>query len=155
MKKLLTTTAIAVALAASAGSAFADTSDKRIALSNNYAGNSWRQAMLRSWDKVTKPAVEQGIVAAADAFTTGRGSAFGSKPAPTIKLATNSRLYASMEEDMDINCGDIVDGDATIESKGEEIFRKMLAVASGERSKSELLGLGDNEFVPWQMGATM
>ncbi len=88
-------------------------------------------------------------------FTTGRGSAFGSKPAPTIKLATNSRLYATMEEDMDINCGDIVDGDATIESKGEEIFRKMLAVASGERSKSELLGLGDNEFVPWQIGATM
>ncbi|MDQ3558857.1 MAG: UxaA family hydrolase, partial [Pseudomonadota bacterium] len=73
----------------------------------------------------------------------------------TIKLATNSRLYASMEEDMDINCGDIVDGDATIGSKGEEIFRKILAVASGERSKSELLGLGDNEFVPWQIGATM
>jgi altronate hydrolase len=88
-------------------------------------------------------------------FTTGRGSAFGSKPAPTIKLATNSRLYASMEEDMDINCGDIVDGDATIESKGEEIFQKILDVASGERSKSELLGLGDNEFVPWQIGATM
>ena len=88
-------------------------------------------------------------------FTTGRGSAFGSKPAPTIKLATNSRLYASMEEDMDINCGDIVDGTATIESKGEEIFRKILSVASGERSKSELLGLGDNEFVPWQIGATM
>jgi altronate hydrolase len=88
-------------------------------------------------------------------FTTGRGSAFGSKPAPTIKLATNSRLYASMEEDMDINCGDIVDGDATIESKGEEIFRRILDIASGERSKSELLGLGDNEFVPWQIGATM
>jgi altronate hydrolase len=88
-------------------------------------------------------------------FTTGRGSAFGSKPAPTIKLATNSRLYQTMEEDMDINCGDIVDGDATIESKGEEIFAKILAVASGERSKSEMLGLGDNEFVPWQIGATM
>ena len=88
-------------------------------------------------------------------FTTGRGSAFGSKPAPTIKLATNSRLYQTMEEDMDINCGDIVDGDATIESKGEEIFQKILSVASGERSKSEMLGLGDNEFVPWQIGATM
>jgi altronate hydrolase len=88
-------------------------------------------------------------------FTTGRGSAFGSKPAPTIKLATNSRTYNTMEEDMDINCGDIIDGDATIESKGEEIFRKILAVASGERSKSEMLGLGDNEFVPWQIGATM
>jgi altronate hydrolase len=88
-------------------------------------------------------------------FTTGRGSAFGSKPAPTIKLATNSRMYATMEEDMDINCGDIVDGDATIESKGEEIFRRILAVASGEHSKSEDLGLGDNEFVPWQIGAVM
>ncbi len=88
-------------------------------------------------------------------FTTGRGSAFGSKPAPTIKLATNSRTYTTMEEDMDINCGDIVDGDATIESKGEEIFRKILAVASGEHSKSENLGLGDNEFVPWQIGAVM
>jgi ribose transport system substrate-binding protein len=70
MTKLLTTTALAGALTLSAGVAYADTSDKRIALSNNYAGNSWRQAMLRSWDKVTKPAVEQGIVAAADAFTT-------------------------------------------------------------------------------------
>ena len=88
-------------------------------------------------------------------FTTGRGSAFGSKPAPTIKLATNSRLYASMPEDMDINCGDILDTDATIESKGEEIFKRILAVASGEHTKSEALGLGDNEFVPWQIGAVM
>jgi altronate hydrolase len=88
-------------------------------------------------------------------FTTGRGSAFGSKPAPTIKLATNSRLYSTMEEDMDINCGDIIDGAATVETKGEEIFRKILAVASGEHSKSEMLGLGDNEFVPWQIGAVM
>ncbi len=87
-------------------------------------------------------------------FTTGRGSAFGSKPAPTVKLATNSRLYAAMEEDMDINCGDVIDG-VSIEEKGEEIFRKILAVASGERSKSEVLGLGDNEFVPWQVGAVM
>jgi altronate hydrolase len=60
-----------------------------------------------------------------------------------------------MEEDMDINCGDIVDGAMTIEEKGEEIFRKILAVASGEQSKSEMLGLGDNEFVPWQIGAVM
>ncbi len=70
MKTLLTTTAIAIALAASAGPVLADTKDKKIALSNNYAGNSWRQAMLASWDKVTKPAVEAGIVAAADPFTT-------------------------------------------------------------------------------------
>jgi len=104
------------------------------------------------------PAATTGQIAAGCqlvCFTTGRGSAFGSKPAPTIKLATNSRLYASMEEDMDINCGDIVEGATTIEEKGEEIFRKILAVASGERTKSELLGLGDNEFVPWQIGATM
>src|SRR5688500_3719299 len=70
MKALLTTTAIAIAIGTFTGPVLADTSDKKIALSNNYAGNSWRQAMLRSWDKVTKPAVEQGIVAAADAFTT-------------------------------------------------------------------------------------
>ena len=88
-------------------------------------------------------------------FTSGRGSAFGSKPAPTIKLATNSTMYRAMEPDMDINCGDIIDGDATIEQKGREIFDKILAVASGETTKSEDNGLGDNEFVPWQVGAVM
>jgi altronate hydrolase len=88
-------------------------------------------------------------------FTTGRGSAFGSKPAPTIKLATNPTLYAQMPEDMDINCGDILTGEATIQEKGREILERILAVASGERSKSEALGLGDNEFVPWQVGAVM
>ncbi|MEM7427788.1 MAG: altronate dehydratase family protein [Pseudomonadota bacterium] len=88
-------------------------------------------------------------------FTTGRGSAFGSKPAPTVKLATNSRTYENMTEDMDINCGDIAEGKSTVEEKGREILTRFLAVASGERSKSEALGLGDNEFVPWQIGATM
>jgi altronate hydrolase len=88
-------------------------------------------------------------------FTTGRGSAFGSKPAPTIKLATNSPMYRVLEEDMDINCGDIIDGGVSIEAKGEEILDAMIAVASGEKSKSELLGLGDNEFIPWQIGAVM
>lgn len=88
-------------------------------------------------------------------FTTGRGSAFGCKPAPSIKLATNSRTYETMIEDMDINCGDIADGDATVEAKGEEIFEEILAVASGKTTKSEALGLGDNEFVPWQVGAVM
>jgi altronate hydrolase len=87
-------------------------------------------------------------------FTTGRGSAFGSKPAPTIKLATNSAMYKMLDEDMDINCGDIIDG-VSIEAKGEEIFEKMIEIASGRKSKSEELGLGDNEFVPWQIGATM
>ncbi|HET7717573.1 MAG TPA: UxaA family hydrolase, partial [Bauldia sp.] len=87
-------------------------------------------------------------------FTTGRGSAFGFKPAPSIKLATNSDTYFRQEEDMDINCGDILDG-VTIEEKGREIFEKVIAVASGEKSKSEELGYGDNEFVPWQIGAVM
>jgi len=87
-------------------------------------------------------------------FTTGRGSAYGCKPTPSIKLATNSETYRRMTDDMDINCGDILDG-VSIEEKGKEIFAKVLAVASGERSKSEELGYGDAEFVPWQVGATM
>jgi altronate hydrolase len=87
-------------------------------------------------------------------FTTGRGSAYGCKPTPSIKLATNSETYRRMIDDMDINCGDILDG-VSIETKGQEIFDKILAVASGERTKSELLGYGDAEYVPWQIGATM
>jgi altronate hydrolase len=88
-------------------------------------------------------------------FTTGRGSAFGSKPAPTIKIATNTAMYRVLEEDMDINCGDIIDEGVSIEAKGEHILAEVVAVASGKKSKSEMLGLGDNEFVPWQIGATM
>jgi altronate hydrolase len=88
-------------------------------------------------------------------FTTGRGSAFGSKPAPTIKIATNDRLYAQMPDDMDINCGDIVSRGVSVQDKGREILDHVLRVASGERTKSEALGLGDNEFVPWQIGAVM
>jgi altronate hydrolase len=87
-------------------------------------------------------------------FTTGRGSAYGCKPTPSIKLATNSEMYKRMVEDMDINCGDVLDG-VTIEEKGREIFERILAVASGERSKSESLGYGEAEFAPWQIGATM
>ena len=87
-------------------------------------------------------------------FTTGRGSAYGCKPTPSIKLATNHDIYKRMLDDMDINCGDILDG-VTIEAKGQEIFDTILRVASGEKTKSELLGYGDNEFVPWQIGATM
>ena len=87
-------------------------------------------------------------------FTTGRGSAFGCKPAPSIKLATNSQVYASMIDDMDINCGDILDG-VSVEGKGQEIFDHVLRVASGARTKSEDLGYGDLEFVPWQIGAVM
>jgi altronate hydrolase len=87
-------------------------------------------------------------------FTTGRGSAYGCKPTPSIKLATNSDIYRRMLDDMDINCGDILDG-VTIPAKGQEIFETILRVASGEKSKSELLGYGDAEYVPWQIGATM
>jgi altronate hydrolase len=87
-------------------------------------------------------------------FTTGRGSAFGCKPTPSIKLATNSHVYASMGEDMDINCGDILDG-VSVKAKGEEIFQHVLRTASGAHTKSEDLGYGDLEFVPWQIGAVM
>ncbi len=86
------------------------------------------------------------------AFTTGRGSMFGSKPAPCVKLATNTPMYQRLTEDMDINCGEILDGTATMDEMGQRIFELFLRVASGERSKSELLGLGDHEFVPWQIG---
>ena len=88
------------------------------------------------------------------AFTTGRGSAFGFKPTPSLKLATNTPMYERMRDDMDINCGDILDG-VSIEEKGREVFEKVLAVASGQPSKSEEIGYGDNEFVPWQIGAVM
>jgi len=87
-------------------------------------------------------------------FTTGRGSVSGYKPSPCIKLATNNEMYRRMAEDMDINCGDIIDG-VSIEAKGEEILAKTVAVASGEKTFSEELGFGGAEFVPWQIGAVM
>lgn len=86
------------------------------------------------------------------AFTTGRGSMFGSKPAPCIKLATNTPMYQRLTEDMDINCGEILDGTVSVQEMGQRIFELFLRTASGEASKSELLGLGDYEFVPWQIG---
>jgi altronate hydrolase len=86
------------------------------------------------------------------AFTTGRGSMFGAKPVPSIKLATNTAMYRRLEEDMDINCGEILDGTCSLQDMGQRIFALMLKTASGAASKSELLGLGDNEFVPWQIG---
>ncbi len=88
-------------------------------------------------------------------FTTGRGSAFGSKPAPTIKVATNSEMYGRMTEDMDVNAGEMLTAGASLEAKGREIYELILRVASGEASKSEAQGLGDYEFVPWQIGAVM
>jgi altronate hydrolase len=87
------------------------------------------------------------------AFTTGRGSAYGCAPSPSIKLATNTRLWETQEEDMDVNCGGIADGSMTIEERGAYIFQMMLRIASGEKSKSEQHGYGQNEFVPWQIGA--
>ncbi|WGF87228.1 UxaA family hydrolase [Marinivivus vitaminiproducens] len=86
-------------------------------------------------------------------FTTGRGSVSGFKPAPCIKIATNSTMYEHMEEDMDVNCGGIVTGEDTIEQAGEGIFERIVAVASGERTLSEQFDYGDNEFVPWPLGA--
>ncbi len=88
-------------------------------------------------------------------FTTGRGSAYGCAPAPSLKLATNTALWKRQEEDMDINCGEIVDGGASIQQMGQRIFELVLATASGELSKSERHGYGQNEFVPWQLGAVM
>ena len=88
-------------------------------------------------------------------FTTGRGSVYGCKPSPSLKLATNTALYKRMTDDMDVNCGTIVDGDETVQQCGQRIFDLILRVASGEKSKSEALGFGADEFAPWTMGATM
>jgi altronate hydrolase/galactarate dehydratase len=88
-------------------------------------------------------------------FTTGRGSVSGYKPVPCIKVATNSDMYRRMEEDMDLNCGDIVEDGVPLEAKGRELFEMFIRVASGEETKSEALGFGGVEFVPWQIGAVM
>lgn len=104
------------------------------------------------------PASITGMVAGGaniTCFTTGRGSVYGGKPVPSLKLATNTSMYLRMESDMDINCGEIIDGDATVDSKGQEIFDRIIACASGEPSKSELMGMGEEEFVPWTVGAIL
>ncbi|MFA7664774.1 MAG: altronate dehydratase family protein [Burkholderiaceae bacterium] len=88
-------------------------------------------------------------------FTTGRGSCYGCKPSPSIKLATNTPMYERMIEDMDVNCGTIIDGSTTVQEKGREIFEEVLRVASGAPSRSEALGIGNEEFVPWSIGAVM
>ena len=87
------------------------------------------------------------------AFTTGRGSCFGCRPAPSIKLATNTAMFTRMEEDMDINCGTILEGQHSIEAMGRIIFEEMIATASGKPTKSESLGYGDDEFAPWHVNA--
>jgi altronate hydrolase len=88
-------------------------------------------------------------------FTTGRGSAFGCAPVPSLKLATNTPLYEHMTDDMDINAGGIADGSTTVEELGGQIFDRVLAVASGEPTKSEALDYGEEEFVPWHLGTVM
>jgi altronate hydrolase len=87
-------------------------------------------------------------------FTTGRGSVFGCKPAPSIKIATNTPMYEHMIEDMDINAGAILEG-TPVEKVGAEIFEKVLATASGEKTKSEINGVGEEEFAPWSIGPTL
>jgi altronate hydrolase len=88
-------------------------------------------------------------------FTTGRGSVYGCKPSPSLKIATNSTMFSRMEEDMDINCGVVVDEGISIQEMGSHIFDRLLEVASGSPTKSEVQGFGDDEFVPWQIGAVM
>ena len=85
-------------------------------------------------------------------FTTGRGSMFGAKPVPSLKLASNTPMFERLCGDMDINCGQVVDGTLTMAQMGEQIFQHILRCASGEKSRSEELGLGDHEFVPWSLG---
>lgn len=88
-------------------------------------------------------------------FTTGRGSAYGCAPSPSLKLSTNTPLWVKQEEDIDLNCGEIVDGNATVDETGKRLFDLMLATASGAKSKSERHGYGQSEFVPWYLGAVM
>jgi altronate hydrolase len=88
-------------------------------------------------------------------FTTGRGSAYGCKPAPSLKLATNTPLFVHQEEDMDFNCGTVIDGSETIQEAGARFFQLILDTASGKKTKSEQFGYGDDEFAPWTIGATM
>ena len=104
------------------------------------------------------PASVTGMVAGGAnviAFTTGRGSCFGCKPVPSIKIATNTPMFNRMQGDMDINAGRIISDGASVEEVGQEIFNKILAVASGEKTKSELLGIGDEEWSPWTVGPVL
>jgi altronate hydrolase len=88
-------------------------------------------------------------------FTTGRGSAYGCAPSPSLKFSTNSALWRQQQEDIDLDCGGIVEGADSVDACGERIFRLILDTASGRKTKSELHGYGQNEFVPWQLGAVM
>ena len=87
-------------------------------------------------------------------FTTGRGSCYGCKPTPSIKVASNTPMYERMVDDMDVNAGTVLHGN-TVQQVGEEIFEKIISVASGEQTKSEEHGIGDEEFVIWTLGAQL
>ena len=106
------------------------------------------------------PAALRGVVTGtilvlSTLFTTGRGSAYGCAPAPSLKLSTNTPLWIKQEEDIDLNCGQIADGNATVDGTGERLFQLMLETASGGKTKSEKHGYGQSEFVPWYLGAVM
>jgi len=88
-------------------------------------------------------------------FTTGRGSCFGCKPVPSLKLATNTPLYERMRGDMDLNCGQVTDGTASLDEMGLQIYKQLIQTASGQKTKSEILGYGEDEFAPWHFGATL
>ena len=103
------------------------------------------------------PASVTGLVAGGCnliAFTTGRGSCFGCKPVPSLKICTNTPTFEKMSDDMDIDAGVILDG-TSVESLGAHIFERLIAVASGEQTKSEAQGIGDEEFCPWSIGPTL
>ena len=87
-------------------------------------------------------------------FTTGRGSCFGCKPVPTIKIASNTPMYERMIDDMDVNAGRILEG-AAVEEIGREIFEEIIAVAGGKQTKSEAQGIGEEEFCPWPIGPVL
>lgn len=122
-----------------------------------YAGRTDRHGLVFMDSPGYDPCSATGQIASGAnllAFTTGRGSVFGSQPTPCLKLASNAALAASMRDDMDVDCSPVLDG-GSLEGLGQKIFDRLLAIASGERTKSETNGLGDNEFVPWQIGAWM
>jgi altronate hydrolase len=131
-------------------------------------GSSPLRAVYRYAEQITEPGLVfmdtpgydpvsvTGIVAGGAnlvCFTTGRGSVFGCRPTPSLKLATTSALYQRMPDDMDFDCGPVLDGGASVGELGRELFEEIIAVASGRPTKSEEFGFGDEEFVPWQLGA--
>ncbi len=132
-------------------------------------GQAPLRAVYRYAERITKPGLAfmdtpgfdpvsmTGLVAGGctlGAFTTGRGSVYGCKPAPCLKIATNTGLFEWMNEDMDLNAGTILDGLETPEQVGRRIFEELVAVAGGKQTKSEAQGLGDEEFAPWIQGPT-